>query len=479
MTAKKPIAFTDREPLVRLAKRDNTTHVGRLVIRVCAGLLGLLIVIALMSGITKFSFSEVWHYLEYGAFDNDFFVNDWLKDTFLLLCISVALAPAFKMKFWNIGAQGQVLIGSLMAAMMMIKLENKADNGTIIFVMLLTAVAAGAVWGLLPALCKVKWNTNETLFTLMMNYIAIQLVACASDIWKGQNSALGTLNKTTEAGYFPELFSNPYGLCFLLVSIVTLFVFLYMRYTKHGYEIAVVGESLNTARYAGINTKKVILRTMALSGALCGLVGALYAGGVSHTLSTSTGGGYGFTAIIVAWSAQLNPIAMIPVAMSIVFFEKGASGIKSAYPDLNSYTSYVLVGIFLFMLIGCEFFINYRFVFNSKLTAFAKRISDKTKAALPKTTACAQKVKTKCHTFRAKVESVIKGFIDKCNAALTAFFDKIHKKLSALMGKLKQKFSKKSAPTDAVTQADVAESSTATENDAADGENGKEDDINE
>ena len=140
---------------------------------------------------------------------------------------------------------------------------------------------------------------------------------------------------------------------------LTLALYLYMRFSKHGYEIAVVGESENTARYAGINVSRVILRTMAISGAICGLAGFVIVSGCSHTISTSTAGGRGFTSIIVSWLSKFNPFMMILVSFFLVFMEKGAMEIATQF-KLNESASDVITGIILFFILGCEFFCNYR-----------------------------------------------------------------------------------------------------------------------
>ena len=138
-------------------------------------------------------------------------------------------------------------------------------------------------------------------------------------------------------------------------------MFLYLKYSKQGYEISVVGDSENTARYAGINVKKVTIRTMAISGAICGMAGFIEVAGVSHTISTSTAGGRGFTAIIVAWLAQFNTFVMILISFLLVFLQKGATQIASQF-NLNDYASNIITGIILFFILGSEFFINYRVI---------------------------------------------------------------------------------------------------------------------
>ena len=230
--------------------------------------------------------------------------------------------------------------------------------------MILASIAAGAVWGLIPAIFKAKWNTNETLFTLMMNYVATQLVAYFVILWEVPKGAgkIGIINQSSELGWLPQLFGSKYLLSIVVVAIVTVLMYLYLNYTKHGYEIAVVGESERTARYVGIKVEKVIIRTMALSGAVCGLAGLLLVGGINHTVTTSIVGGRGFTAVMVSWLAKFDPIIMIFTSLLLVFLERGASEISTDF-GLNQSFSDIITGIILFFIIGCEFFINYKISF--------------------------------------------------------------------------------------------------------------------
>ena len=218
------------------------------------------------------------------------------------------------MRFWNIGGEGQVLIGGLAAAACMICLAGKAskcsDHCTAWWY---ASLAAGAIWGLIPAFFKAKWNTNETLSTLMMNYIATQLVAFFTIVWevpKGSGK-IGIINQKTSIGLAaPNLFGSKYLLTIIIAVVMMALLYVYFVYSKHGYEIAVVGESENTARYVGIKVEKVIMRTMVLSGAVCGLVGLLLVGGINHTVTTTIAGGQGFTAVMVSWMAKFNPFTM-------------------------------------------------------------------------------------------------------------------------------------------------------------------------
>ena len=201
----------------------------------------------------------------------------------VLLCISIGLAPAFKMKFWNIGAEGQILIGGACSAAVMIYAGDKMPTGLLLIVMFVASALGGMIWGMIPAVFKANWNTNETLFTLMLNYVAMQVVTYCIVFWenpKGSNT-VGIINQATKGGWLPELFGQKYGWNVVIVLILTVGMFIYLKYCKQGYEIAVVGESENTARYAGIQVKKVIIRTMAISGAICGIAGFVIVSGAS------------------------------------------------------------------------------------------------------------------------------------------------------------------------------------------------------
>ena len=354
----------EREPLIRMVKRDGISTKKAWLIRGIA-LGGALIVCALLIFmLTKLNPLKVYTSMFEGALGTKRRTWVTLRDTMMLLCISIGLAPAFKMRFWNIGAEGQVLIGGVATAACMIYLGGKVPTAVLFLAMVVASVAAGAVWGLIPAIFKAKWNTNETLFTLMMNYVAIQITSYCVALWEnpyGSNS-VGVIHPTTEWGWFPKLFGQQYMLNVIIVMALTVAMYIYLKYTKHGYEISVVGESENTARYAGISVKKVILRTMVISSGICGLSGFIAVSGASHTISVNTADGRGFTAIIVAWLSKFNAVVMVLFSFLLVFLDKGAVEIASKY-QLNEYASEIIESIILFFILGSEFFINYRLIF--------------------------------------------------------------------------------------------------------------------
>ena len=352
------------EPLIHIAKRDGLVWWKSWLIRVIGVVLALIVSALFIYGISKLNPVKVYGAMWDGAFGTT--KRSWVtvRDTAFLLCIGIGLAPAFMMRFWNIGAEGQILVGGCATAAVMIYCGNTMPTWVMLIIMFCASCVAGAVWGLIPAIFKAQWNTNETLFTLMMNYIAIQLTNFLVSKWEnppGSNS-VGVINLQTQSGWFPAILGQQYLLNIVIVLVLAVCMYIYLRSSKQGYEIAVVGESENTARYAGISVRKVIIRTMAISGAICGVAGFVNVAGAAHTISTEVAGGRGFTAIIVAWLAKFNTFVMILIAILIVFLQKGAVQIASQF-NLNDYVSNVVTGIILFFILGSEFFINYQLRF--------------------------------------------------------------------------------------------------------------------
>ncbi len=357
----------NKEPFFHIVKRDALPWYQSIGIRVVAILLALMLCAVVTTITTGINPIQVYESIFVGAFGTARKTWVTLQNISILLLISLALTPAFKMKFWNIGGEGQVLMGGLAAAACMICLDNKLPNILVIVCMVIGSIVAGSVWGFIPALFKAKWNTNETLSTLMMNYIATQLVAFFTIVWevpKGSGK-IGIINQDSNVGWLPQVFGSKYLLSILVAVIITVFMYIYLSYCKQGYEISVVGESENTAKYVGIKVEKVIIRTMMLSGAICGLVGLLLVGSINHTITTTIAGGQGFTAVLVSWMSKFNPLTMVLSSFMIIFMNRGANEISTNF-GLNQSYSDILTGIILFFIIGCEFFISYRIQFRKK-----------------------------------------------------------------------------------------------------------------
>ena len=301
-----------------------------------------------------------------GNFKNIDTVWPILKETAILLCIAIAITPAFKMRFWNIGAEGQVLVGAFASFAFMYLYGKAIKNWLLLVIMCVCAIVAGALWALLPAIFKAKWGTNETLFTLMMNYIAIHLVNHFVNLWSGNSTTIrmGIDWLISRKGKFPKIFGQEYFIPVAIVLAITAIAFIYLKFSKQGYEIAVVGESENTARYVGINVKKVIIRTMLISGAICGIAGFLLVT-IDGNITSSTAGGNGFTAIMVSWLAKFNPIYMIFTAFLITFFQQSGDEITKACSLSQDYNE-IITAIIILFIIGSEFFINYSLKFRKK-----------------------------------------------------------------------------------------------------------------
>ncbi len=355
------------EPLFHLVKRDDMKWWQAWLVRIAAIVIALLLVGVISMLLTKESFFSIYETMYRGTFgklETGSTVMLWkfLQKTAILLGLSLAVTPAFKMKFWNCGAEGQALAGGLAAMICMIELGDVLPYPVLLLVILVSSILAGAIWGVLPAIFKAQYNTNETLFTLMMNYVATQIVKYYLYIEGGGSNKI---NPVAE-GNLPVVANNEYMLNVLIVLVLTVLIFVYLNYSKQGYEISVVGESQNTARYIGINVKKVIIRTMILSGALCGVVGMLLVAGTDHSIDTNTVGGQGFTAIMVSWLGQFNPLIMIIMSALVIFLNLGSAKVADSC-RLNSSYADIVVGLVILIVVGCEFFIRYSIKFrNSK-----------------------------------------------------------------------------------------------------------------
>ena len=363
-----------KEPLLRLVKRD-ALPVKKIIliyaIAIVASLLVSSIICTLFSSKNPIDFFVA---LFAGAFGSSRRIWLLLQDTALLLGVAVALVPAFKMKFWNLGGNGQILVGCLAAISCMFYLGGKIPDALLILIMTIASIVAGALWGVLPAIFKAHFDTNESLFTLMLNYIATGLVSMFITIWVKSGS--GVL-EPLKAGNFPDLFGSKYLLTVLVFFILAVLMFIYLKYTKHGYEIAVVGDSPNTAKYIGIDVKRVIIRTMIISGALAGVVGLFLAGGIHHTISTASANNMGFTAIMATWLAAFNPLVMMGTCFFIIFISKGMVEVRGNFGFTNDSIANIVIGLVYFCVIACSFFITYRVVFRKGSAKSAEAVETK------------------------------------------------------------------------------------------------------
>lgn len=362
-----------KTPFVRITKSEDRSLAGMALIYAAAIFLSLVVCAIILFMFTGSNPVSIYKTMFYGAFGSERKLWVTVRETMLLLGVAVALTPAFKMRFWNIGGEGQILVGGIATAAVMIYLGDKLSALPLFAVMILASVSAGMLWGIFPAICKAKWKTNETLFTLMLNYVAIQLTSFFTIVWERTegSGSIGIINRADKAGWLPtDILPGVFGqynfvLIVAAILLIAVFMSVYIKYTKQGFELSVVGESENTAMYAGINIKKVIVRTMALSSALCGFMGFLIVSGSSHTITSATADNRGFTAIITAWLSGFNPVCMLIVSALLVFMDQGASQVASDY-NLNESASDVLTGIILFFILASGFFTRYRLTFRKR-----------------------------------------------------------------------------------------------------------------
>lgn len=352
------------DPFIRLAARNDVKTAKawgfRLLSILVALLLGSIIYLAL-----GYDPVSVYVALFSGAIGSGLSFQQTLRILIPLLGAAVAIAPAFCMKFWNIGVEGQITMGAVFATFFALKCADTLPHSILLIVMFLASIAGGALWGFIPAYFKAKWNTNETLFTLMLNYIAIGIVKyLQGGPWQGKPGTQ-QIGKFSDNARLPQIGGVTIG--FIIILLITVLMYIYLKYTREGYKIHVVGESVNTALYAGINVKAVIIRNMCVSGGISGIVGYIMASGINYTLSDSVAGGVGFTGIAIAWLANLNTFGMIVISLFLAVLEKGSSAVATLTGNIISANmADILTGLILFCMLGSEFFIKFKLIFNKK-----------------------------------------------------------------------------------------------------------------
>ncbi len=352
-----------REPMFRTVKHDSLTKKQAFLLRIGA------LLVALMAGgvfilLIGYSPLEVYRTIITGSFRSAMAIQAVIKIMVPLVICALSVTLAFKMKFWNIGAEGQMIMGAVFASYFALY-HSYLNHFVLLFVMLAAGMLGGGLWGLIPAFFKTKFGTNETLLTLMLNYIALNIIVFLREgIWRDPESAgYAKIANFADNAVLDKVFGVHIG--WIIALVLVALVFVYIRFHKHGYEISVVGDSKATANYAGMSVKKIVLRTMFISGGIAGIGGMIEACGSARTLSTGVAGGVGFTAIIVAWLARLNPIAILIVTFLFAILEKGSSVVETSL-GLSSASADVLQGIILFFVLGCEFFVQYKFIKRKK-----------------------------------------------------------------------------------------------------------------
>lgn len=341
---------------VQLVKRGIISKVETITIKVIAVLLAIT-VIGVYLAILGYNPFAVFASLVKGAFLSVYNFSESIKKAIPILICALGLGIAFRMNFWNIGAEGQILLGGFGATYVALNYTFLPRPILLLF-MLIASFLCGGLWAFIPGFFNVKWKTNETIVTLMMNYIALKFITYLQYVaWKDPK-AMGfpKIANFDKKAQLPILFGVNIGwiICIILVIVV----YIYFKYSKKGFESKVIGESRETAQYAGINIKKTMLFSIFLSGAICGIAGFVQTSAVSKTLSTSITGNAGNIAIIVAWISNLKPATMIVVSVLFAGLLQGGSYIQIAN-EIPAALADIIQSVILFAIIGSQFFITY------------------------------------------------------------------------------------------------------------------------
>ena len=345
--------------MLKIVKRAEITPMQSMMQR-CVAVIAALAAAAVFMLIMGYNpLTVFWNLIE-GSLLSEYRFQQTINKTIPLVVISLGIAIAFKMKFWNIGVGGQFFMGAFAASYFALNFTF-LPKPLLILVMFLAAMIAGAFWCFIPGFLKAKWGTNETLVTLMLNYVATKWIMFLQyGPWKDPNaSGFPRIPVFDDAAVLPEVFGIHIGWIIAIILVVA--VYFLLNKTKLGFEITVVGENIATARYAGMNVKKVLLISVCLSGAICGLAGMMQATGIEHSLTYQLSGGIGFTAIITCWLARLKPVNIVFVSFFFAMLIQGGAYLQGSL-QIPSAVSGILQGIILFFVLASEFFSQYRFV---------------------------------------------------------------------------------------------------------------------
>ena len=358
------------QKLFHITKRLDVSLKYKIIVRVISILVALIacaiILFIFKPGKFGIFFKESFNSL-FGS-KNKFF--NTLYEFAFLLGIAIAILPCFKMKFWNLGGEGQVLMGCVAAALVSKYVGPLVPNFLCVIIMVICAMLAGGLWAFIPAFFKAKFDTNETLFTLMMNYIAMGVVEFFVFF---VNPTHGTFANLT-AGVYTCDTNTSILISTIIVAVMTLFMFVYLNYTKHGYELSVVGETRNTAKYIGINVKAVIIRTAIICGVLAGIMGYLVVA-KQTSVNKDIIGGKGFTSVMIAWLGHMNVIEIVIMAFLVAFITRGSNQVATKL-DLNTSFVKITIATFLITILAFEFFLNYEIHFNKNFFRKNKELKE-------------------------------------------------------------------------------------------------------
>jgi len=351
--------------MMKISKRAELPKSREIMINAVAILFSL-ICAGLVIMILGYDPIIVFREIVVGALGTELRIQQTIIKAIPLIITSLGILVAFKMKFWNIGGEGQIMMGAFGASLVALNIPAAVPAPFALLAMAASAMLFGGIWAFIPAFFKARFGTNETIFTLMLNYIAIKWVTYLQyGPWKDPESqGFPKIANFEPNAVLPSLFGVHIGWIISIVLVVLMYFFI--NHTKKGFEITVVGESIETARYAGMNIKVIIITSMLISGGLCGLTGMIQASAIERTLTSTLSGGYGFTAIITTWLGRLSAPVILVVCIAFAILLQGGAYIQIAL-SIPSSVAEMIQGIILFFVLGSEFFLQYRLSFNHKL----------------------------------------------------------------------------------------------------------------
>ncbi|MBR4990740.1 MAG: ABC transporter permease [Oscillospiraceae bacterium] len=360
-----------------IVKRDNCPLWKKCCLYLGAVVLALLLGAVLLISLGVDPIAYYTRMFTMGTVGNKIAYKVWinyLKELVPLALVSVALSLAFKMRFWNIGGEGQFILGAISAAFVAFKAGGVLPNGVTLLLMCLAAMITAGLYGLFVAALKVKFGTNETLMTLMLNYVALYILVFLGEAKADWNFFLDAESARPVFASFAKIVSFPgipmggkftLNICVILTVLIGILVYVYLRFTKHGYEISVVGDSAGTAHYAGMKVNRIVLRTVFLSAALIGLAAAFKVG-TAGILSTAITDDVGWTGIIVAWLSQLNTAVIFAVSALICVLHYGSTVAAATFAQVDSSFANMLQGVILFLVLAADFYTRFKIVSDKK-----------------------------------------------------------------------------------------------------------------
>lgn len=371
-----------KEPLFRVVKKDSVSR-WKVALAYLIAIAAALLIGALLLSVMKVDALDFYKKIVTLGIPGSKYpfrsVEGFIRLFVPLLIVSLALSLAFRMRFWNVGGEGQFIIGAICAGAAAFLAGDALPGPVMILVMAVCGALGGGLYGSIASALKVKYGTNETLMTLMLNYIALYLIRFFGEtqgewnIFLSAESVRPRFDTFPGSAQMPTIPIGPFSLNITLIIALLLcvLIYIYLNYTKQGYEIAVVGDSPNTARYAGMKVGKVVIRTVFLSAALVGMAGAFYVSSAG-ALSTSVTNDVGWTGVIVAWLAKLSTVGILVTSVLITVLQYGCQVASASYSNIDSNFANLLQGIILFAVLMADFTSRYQLVWRNKRQEVSK-----------------------------------------------------------------------------------------------------------